>query len=86
MWMPEAPLTTVITAEHERSTAKYGRRGIRYSMIEAGHIGQNLFLQAQAMGLDAGIVGAFEDSRIIKIMGIKKTHEPLLIMPVGYQG
>ena len=86
MWMAEAPLTIVITAEYERSTGKYGRRGIRYSMIEAGHIGQNLFLQARAMGLEAGIVGAFEDSKIIKIMGIEKTHEPLLIMPVGYKG
>ena len=84
MWIAEAPLTIVITAEYKRSTGKYGRRGIRYSMIEAGHIGQNIFLQAQAMGLEAGIVGAFEDSGIITVMGIKKTHEPLLIMPVGY--
>jgi len=54
-------------------------------MIEAGHIGQNIFLQSQAMGLEAGIVGAFEDQKVIQVMGIKKTHEPLLLMPVGYK-
>jgi SagB-type dehydrogenase family enzyme len=85
-WMAKAPLNLVITAEYSRIMGKYGQRGIRYAMIEAGHIGQNIFLQAQAMGLAAGIVGAFEDDKVIKVMGIKETHEPLLIMPVGYEG
>lgn len=84
-WMAQAPLSLVITAEYSRIMGKYGQRGIRYAMIEAGHIGQNIFLQAQAMGLAAGIVGAFEDDKLIRVMGIKKTHEPLLIMPVGYK-
>ncbi len=55
-------------------------------MIEAGHVGQNIFLQAQALGLSAGIVGAFHDSDLIKNMKISRVHEPLLIMPVGYSG
>ena len=84
-WMAQAPLNLVITAEYSRITGKYGKRGIRYAMIEAGHIGQNIFLQAQAMGLAAGIVGAFEDDKLIRVMGIKETHEPLLVMPVGYE-
>ena len=84
MWMADAPLTLVITAEYSRIMGKYRQRGVRYAMIEAGHIGQNIFLQCQGMGLEAGIVGAFEDREVIQVMGIKKTHEPLLIMPVGY--
>ena len=84
-WMAQAPLSLIITAEYSRIMGKYGQRGIRYAMIEAGHIGQNIFLEAQAMGLAAGIVGAFEDDKLIRVMGIKETHEPLLIMPVGYK-
>jgi len=85
MWMAHAPLTLVITAEYSRITVKYRQRGIRYAMMEAGHIGQNIFLQSEAMGLAAGIVGAFEDQEVIQVMGGKKAHEPLLIMPVGYK-
>jgi SagB-type dehydrogenase family enzyme len=85
MWMAYAPLALVITAEYSRIEVKYGQRGIRYAMIEAGHIGQNIFLQSQAMGLAAGIVGAFQDQTVIRVMGIRETHEPLLIMPVGYE-
>jgi SagB-type dehydrogenase family enzyme len=84
-WMAQAPLNLVITAEYSRITGKYGQRGIRYAIIEAGHIGQNIFLQAQAMGLAAGIVGAFDDEKLVQVMGITKTHEPLLVLPVGYK-
>ena len=85
-WMAQAPLNLVITVEYRRITGKYGQRGMRYAMIEAGHIGQSIFLQAQAMGLAAGIVGAFEDDKLIRVIGIRENREPLLIMHVGYKG
>ncbi len=84
MWMAKAPVNFVITAEYSRVTGKYGKRGVRYALIEAGHIGQNLFLQAEALGLKAGIVGAFHDKELVEIMKLPRLHEPLLIMPVGY--
>lgn len=86
MWVARAPVSLVITAEYSRVAVKYGHRGVRYAMIEAGHIGQNLFLQAEALGLVAGIVGAFDDENLIQVMKIPESHEPLLIMPVGYKG
>jgi SagB-type dehydrogenase family enzyme len=85
MWMAKAPVVFVITAEYKRITGKYGERGIRYALIEVGHAGQNLFLQAEALGLGAGIVGAFYDKQVSKAMGAPPEHEPLLIMPVGYK-
>jgi SagB-type dehydrogenase family enzyme len=84
MWMSKAPLTMVITAEYQRATGKYGKRGIKYALIEAGHIGQNIYLQAQALGLEAGLVGAFHDAEVIGAINIPSNHEPILLMPVGY--
>ena len=86
MWMARAPLNLVITAEYDRVAVKYGKRGVRYAMIEAGHIGQNIFLQAEGLGLGAGIVGAFNDAEVNRLMKIPRSHEPLLILPVGYKG
>jgi SagB-type dehydrogenase family enzyme len=62
-----------------------GHRGIRYAQIEVGHVGQNLFLQAEALGLGAGIVGAFNDAEVAKVLSVPRQHEPLLILPVGYK-
>lgn len=84
MWMAKAPVMLVITGEYARCTIKYGQRGVMYTHIEAGHVGQNVFLQAEAIGLKAGIVGAFNNKQIIKTIGIPSSHNPLLIMPVGF--
>jgi len=85
MWMASAPVICVVTVEYRRITAKYGDRGVRYALIEAGHAGQNLFIQAEALGLGAGIVGAFNDAEVAKVLGSPPQHEPILIMPVGYK-
>jgi SagB-type dehydrogenase family enzyme len=85
MWIATAPVVFVITAEYERITRKYGERGIRYAHIEVGHVGQNIFLQAGALGLGAGIVGAFRDASVAEAIGAPKEHEPLIIMPVRYK-
>lgn len=85
MWVAKAPVQFIITAEYRRITWKYGQRGIRYALIEVGHVGQNLFLQVEALGLGAGIVGAFNDADVSKVMGAPSKHEPLLVMPVGYK-
>jgi SagB-type dehydrogenase family enzyme len=84
-WMAGAPLLMVITAEYVRVTGKYGTRGVRYAIIEAGHIGQNIFLHAEALDLGAGIVGAFNDQEVIRATKISPSHEPLLIMPIGFR-
>ena len=83
-WMAEAPVTVVIAAEYRRCTARYGDRGSKYTHMEVGHAGQNLFLQAQSLGLAAGIVGAFQDRALKELLHLPQQHEPLLIMPVGY--
>jgi len=85
MWMVRAPVIFVITSEYDRITGKYGNRGMRYAQIEVGHVGQNIFLQSGALGLAAGIVGAFRDGAVAKAIGAPKAHEPLIIMPVGYK-
>lgn len=84
MWMAEAPVMVIITAEYRRITGRYRERGVRYAHMEVGHAGENLFLQCCALGLGAGIVGAFDDDAVADVVGLPSRHEPLLIVPVGY--
>ena len=84
-WMVQAPVMVVITGEYRRCNARYGERGVRYTHIEAGNVSQNLFLGAEALGLGAGIVGAFEDKALAQVLQLPPAHEPLLVMPVGYK-
>jgi len=84
-WIGGAPIVLVVTADYARTTGKYKERGIRYVHIEVGHVGQNIFLQAEAIGLGAGIVGAYSDEQITKVLSLPSELTPLLIMPVGYK-
>lgn len=80
-WVREAPVVLVIAAHYRRTTGKYGERGIRYVHIEVGHAGQNIYLQAEALGLGTVIVGAFSDRRVKELLGLE--GEPLVLMPLG---
>ncbi|MEO0004900.1 MAG: SagB/ThcOx family dehydrogenase [candidate division WOR-3 bacterium] len=78
-----APASIVLTCEYKRTTTRYGDRGIRYVHMEAGHIGQNVSLECVALDLGTVMVGAFDDSAVMRVLGVK--YEPLYIMPVGHR-
>ncbi|MGB9824717.1 MAG: SagB/ThcOx family dehydrogenase [Candidatus Hydrothermia bacterium] len=79
----KAPVTIVIAAVFERTRARYGARAERYVYMEAGHIGQNIMLQATALGLGTVPVGAFIDSEVKSVLGI--SEDPLYLFPVGWK-
>jgi SagB-type dehydrogenase family enzyme len=79
----EGAIVIVFTAVYERTTVKYGDRGIRYVHMEAGHAAQNLCLQATAMDLGVVTVGAFYDEEVAKLLGLPGDEQPLYVIPVG---
>jgi len=78
-----APVDFVIVGVMERTRAKYGSRAERYVHIEAGHVGQNLHLQAVALGLGSVSVGAFQDAEVSRALNLPEEQTPLYIIPVG---
>lgn len=79
----DAPVSLIFTAVYSRTTDRYGKRGeIRYVPMDVGGAGQNVHLQAEALGLGTVIIGAFWDREVKEILGVKN-EEPLYIMPVG---
>lgn len=79
----DAAAVIVFSAVYERTTGKYGERGIRYVHIEVGHAAQNIYLQAVSLNLGTVVMGAFDDEEVKKIMNIGDKEQPLYIMPVG---
>ncbi|MFC2159832.1 SagB/ThcOx family dehydrogenase [Actinomycetota bacterium] len=79
-----APVSIVMAGVLERTTVKYGERGIRYVYIEAGHSCQNILLQAVSLELGAVPVGAFDDDYIQSLLGLPTDYQILYVIPVGY--
>ncbi|HYA40689.1 MAG TPA: SagB/ThcOx family dehydrogenase [Syntrophobacteraceae bacterium] len=78
-----APATIAISAIFERTTRRYGERGMRYVFMEAGHAAQNIHLQAVSLNLGTVVIGAFRDEEVKRVMGFGPRESPLLLMPVG---
>ena len=78
-----APCSIIFTAIMERTTGRYGKRGIRYVHLEAGHAAQNIHLQAVALGLGSVPVGAFEDDSVKEVLGCGENEVPLYIVSIG---
>ncbi len=78
-----AMAVVILCAIYERTTVKYGTRGKTYVHMEAGHAAQNVYLQAVSLGLGTVVIGAFQDDRVKKVLGLSAHEEPLYLMPIG---
>jgi len=78
------PKEHFVSSEYSRTTASYGERGVRYVHMEVGHLGQNLALQGEALGLCSVMVGAFRDEDVSRVLNLPVELKPLYVVPVGY--
>jgi SagB-type dehydrogenase family enzyme len=73
-----------ITAMFWRSRFKYGHRAYRFTLLEAGHVAQNVLLAAASLGLAAVPLGGFYDRTVDALLGVDGLHEAsLYLVPVG---
>jgi SagB-type dehydrogenase family enzyme len=71
-------LLVFVAAVFGRTRFKYGLRGYRFALLEAGHVGQNLLLAATALGLAAVPLGAFFDRRTDEFLRLDGVNESTL--------
>jgi SagB-type dehydrogenase family enzyme len=83
-FLGEADVVIVLTAIFQRLRWRYRRRSYRYALLEAGHIGQNIYLASTELGFGACAVGAFLDTGLNTLLGVDGRDEAALYMiPVG---
>ena len=83
----DASAMIFVTAVFERSIFKYGDRGYRFVLIEAGHVGQNLALTATALGLACLTIGGYSDRAIDTLLGLDGLwHGTVYMAAIGAPG
>jgi SagB-type dehydrogenase family enzyme len=84
-WVADAAAVLVLSARTTPTLAKYGDRGYRYLLLEAGHVAQNLALAAAALGLGAVQLGGFLDDDLARLLRLDTAFEvPLYGTAVGH--
>jgi SagB-type dehydrogenase family enzyme len=81
----EANIVLCLGAVFKRTQKKYGPRGYRYILLEAGHSGQNICLRAAELGLAALCMGGFVDSRLNAMLQLDSRGEGVVYtIAAGY--
>lgn len=65
----------ILSAVPYRTAWRYGQRGYRYLYLDAGHVGQNIHLAAEAIGAGACMIGAYLDEAMNAAIGADGTEE-----------
>ena len=66
----QGSVTFVWSAVAPRTTGRYGDRGRRYIYMDAGHVGQNMYLAATALGYGCCTIGAFDDDAMNRVLAL----------------
>jgi len=74
----------IVAGSFRKLTEQFKNDARKFMYMEAGHIAQNIELQAVSLGLGSVPVGGFDTGQVRKICKLTKTLEPLYIICVGY--
>ncbi len=83
IWVEQAPVNLILTGFFSRTAQRYGERAERYVYMEAGHSAQNIYLQAESLGLGLVVIGAFYDQQLKNLLQLDQKETPLYVIPVG---
>lgn len=79
-FLERAGVVFIWSAILRRNFSKYGHRGLRYVMMDAGHICQNLLLAAEGLALGACPVAAFYDDQLNRLLGLDGEEESVIYL------
>jgi len=82
-WVKRAPVVIVIAGWPKKLTRKYGERGLTFMYIEAGHVGQNIYLEAEALGLATVAIGLLDEGGVIRALKLPRGLVPVYLFPLG---
>ncbi len=81
----DAPLLIIVCSNTSRSIGRYGNRGRDfYSVIDGAFASMIILLSSVNEGIGACFVGAFEDDKVSKILGLPDSVKPIGIIALGY--
>ena len=78
------PLLIVLTTRYWKVLAKYGNRGARFVLIDAGIVMENLYLVATALGLGICAVGGYNDYIFNRALGLREGEVVIGVLVAGW--
>lgn len=83
-WIGNASVVFIVTTTINRLYPKYKDRSFRFVFLEAGHLGQNFYLESHELGFLSCAIGSFIDDKFIDLLDLKNANEfPIYAIAIG---
>lgn len=84
-WAWPAGCLIVLVVDFTRVASRYGDRGLRFALMEAGLLMGRILRQTESLGLCACAVGGFDDVAFARLLGLDpRWYGVALAISVGY--
>jgi len=83
-WAAEAACDIIVAGSLRKLSEQFKDKARSYLLMEAGHVAQNIQLQAVCLGLGSVTVGEFDAQGVRKVCSLSRGLEPLYVICVGY--
>lgn len=77
------PNFIISTGVMSRNEVKYGINAYRFALLEAGHIGQNISLVSEKIGLGSCAIGGFDNDELVRLLDLGEDEIPLYVFSFG---
>lgn len=82
-WLANCSVHFVFLANFDDLEETWGPRSYRYAMMQAGRLGQRIYLLATSMRIGCCGIGAFYDAEAVKLLGLTGRSRMLYLMGAG---
>lgn len=79
-----APVVIVMATAFAKAQEKFPDTAQSVSDLEAGHIGQNVYLQAQSLGLGTVVTAGFNSEAVTQKLGLDPNYFISYLIPFGH--
>ena len=74
----KASILIFISVIFDRTMDKYLERGYRYIFLDAGHLGQNIYLACSYLGLSTTAIGGLKEEYLNRLFGLNVNYESII--------
>jgi protease I len=82
--VPPAPCDIIVAGSPRKLTARFHDNAKAYMLLEAGHVAQNICLQAVAMGLGSVTIGGIDSRQVGRACQLPRHTEAIYVISAGY--
>lgn len=82
----DAPVVMMLSASYGKMLAVFPENDpVPNTMLEAGHIGQNVYLQVEALGMSGVVMGGFDSAKVVQALNLNEAEDVVYLIPVGHR-